>query len=217
MESLYVYHQGDIPLFKSEDETLKKNVDAAIDFRKSFNNFELLSSNNIEFNDNNAGKIEYTYTDPNIGNVKAMEIIAVDGNDKYNILFIANPEQYSSSLPTAQEMIDSIQILSSPAEDEPSTSSQAGDGTGSGEGDDKIDAGSETIVDTFDDPVGTDSGDNGDGIDAGGENTKLLDYECPDYTLKYPSSWHQPDNPICDFSKWDLPTKSGSALRCYWW
>lgn len=166
-ESLYVYHQGDIPLFKSEDETLKKNVDAAIDFRKSFNNFELLSSNNIEFNDNNAGKIEYTYTDQNIGNVKAMEIIAVDGNDKYSIVFISNPDQYPSTLPTAQEMIDSIQIT---PQDEQTTSGQ---GTDTGEDGDKIDAGSETIVDTFDDPVATGGGDEGGNTDGGdgGENT----------------------------------------------
>lgn len=40
----------------------------------------------------------------------AMEIIAVDGNDKYNIIFIANTEQYSSTLPIAQKIVDSIKI-----------------------------------------------------------------------------------------------------------
>ncbi|HEX9320408.1 MAG TPA: hypothetical protein VF884_15855, partial [Nitrososphaeraceae archaeon] len=110
LESLYVYHMANIPLFPSADETLKKNVQAAIDFRKSYKNFQLLSNNEITFNDKPAGQIVYTYSDQNIGDVKAMEIIAVDGNDKYNILFIANTGQYSSTLPAAQKMVDSIQI-----------------------------------------------------------------------------------------------------------
>jgi hypothetical protein len=127
LESLYVYHQGEIPLFQSDDETLKKNIEAEIDFRKSSSNFELISSDIIKFNDNNAGKIEYTYTDPNIGNAKALEIIAVDGNDKYNILFIANTEQYSSTLSSAQDIIDSIQITQPLKNGPPTLSSNSGD------------------------------------------------------------------------------------------
>lgn len=79
-----------------------------------------------------------------------MEIVAVDGKDKYNIVFIANPKQYSSTFPTAQEMIDSMQIT---PQDEQMASGQ---GTDTGEDGDKIDAGSETIVDTFDDTPITD-------------------------------------------------------------
>ena len=94
LESLYVYHLGDIPLGKSEEETLKSNIEATIDYREPYSDFQLLSSNNIEFNGNTAGQIEYTYTDTNIGNTKAKEIIAIDGNDRYDILFIANADQY---------------------------------------------------------------------------------------------------------------------------
>ena len=55
-------------------------------------------------------KLNTHIQNPNIGNAKALEIIAVDGTDKYSILFIANAEQYSSTLPSAQDIIDSIQI-----------------------------------------------------------------------------------------------------------
>jgi hypothetical protein len=123
LESLYVYHEGSIPLFKTADETLKKNVQAVIDFRKSFKNFQLLSNDDVTLHGKPAGQIVYTYTDPSIGDVKAMEIVAVDGSDKYNIVFIANPEQYSTALPVTQKMLDSIQIT--PEDNQLSTDSNA--------------------------------------------------------------------------------------------
>ena len=35
------YHQGDIPLFQSDDETLKKNIEAEIDFTKIIQQFRI--------------------------------------------------------------------------------------------------------------------------------------------------------------------------------
>jgi hypothetical protein len=69
--SVFVYYEGNIPLFGSKGETMKKYRDAAIELRKSFKDFELLSSNTSLFMGKDAIQLEYIYKDPNVGDAKA--------------------------------------------------------------------------------------------------------------------------------------------------
>jgi hypothetical protein len=58
-----------------------------------------------------AHELVYTYTDPTTGNDKAMEVLIVSGVKGYVLSYHAATTEFSSYLPTVQEMIDSFKII----------------------------------------------------------------------------------------------------------
>lgn len=54
-----------------------------------------------------AHTITYTMTDPNAGTIQQMNVLTIDGDEVYSILFTSTPEEFDSYLPTVQWMLSS--------------------------------------------------------------------------------------------------------------
>jgi YVTN family beta-propeller protein len=67
---------------------------------------------NITFLNNIAAKTVYSYTDKNYGEVKILKI-AIEGNGKiYLLTYYAQAKNYYNYLPTIEQMIDSLKLIS---------------------------------------------------------------------------------------------------------
>jgi hypothetical protein len=113
VESVFIYYQDNIPLFDTESETLEQNVLNTIGYREqNSNDFELESSENINFHGLPAHMLVYTSVDQNIGDSKSAEIVVINGDHLYNIIFMANSEQFSDTYTLAEKIFDSMVFLS---------------------------------------------------------------------------------------------------------
>jgi hypothetical protein len=110
-EVFNVWSFKNLPLFENEKKTLDANVKAIIDERMKNSNFRLEESNDIEFNGLPAHKILFTYTDSKSGPTRAMEVILINGNVQYELYFAASTELFAKSLPTAEQMFDSFELV----------------------------------------------------------------------------------------------------------
>ena len=119
-EVFNVWSFKNLPLLENEKKTLDENVKATIDERmKTQSNFRLEESNDIEFNGLPAHKILFTYTDSKSGPTRATEVILINGNVQYELYFAASTELFAKSLPTAEQMFHSFELVGAGSQSTP--------------------------------------------------------------------------------------------------
>jgi len=110
--NVYVYNPGALEYYPSNDTSLDEIVAGEIKSLQQHHDFQLEESNQTTISGNNipAHKLVYTYSDPNIGLAKAMEVLSTDGKSLYILVYTAKPADYPVHLQTIMEMIDSLQL-----------------------------------------------------------------------------------------------------------
>jgi hypothetical protein len=110
--NVYVYNPGALEYYPSNDTSLDEIVAGELKSLQRHNDFQLEESNQTTISGNNipAYKLIYTYSDPNIGLAKAMEVLSTDGKSLYILVYTAKPADYPVHLQTIMKMIDSLQL-----------------------------------------------------------------------------------------------------------
>ncbi len=90
--------------------TLQSSVNAYITSLKSLPNFKLVESNMISFTQSLAQKFVYTYSNPEVGVTKTMDILIIKNNKLYVLSFNSDAVKYDNYLPTIQQMLDSFRF-----------------------------------------------------------------------------------------------------------
>lgn len=94
--------------YTSFDDIIQKELDNL----RLVNDFQLIESNTINLNkvNNPTHKFVYTYSDPSIGNAKALDIIIKKDDKLYYLTYITKPTDYSKNLPLIQKILDSFEF-----------------------------------------------------------------------------------------------------------
>ncbi|MGC1135831.1 MAG: hypothetical protein WA941_23605 [Nitrososphaeraceae archaeon] len=113
---IFVYSAGsrEVPYFRSVNTPLLEVVREELRARQdAYNDFQLLSSNSTTLVNGTvpAEMLSFIYSHPVVGQTKVTAIIAIKGENMYVLEYRAKPDQFSDSLPIAQQMIDSFSIL----------------------------------------------------------------------------------------------------------
>ena len=102
------------------DVPIEDLVAAQISFLKekfANKNFELIESTPITISGDHPGQaLVYTFTDPDVGQAKKMEIITQDGDELFTIDYTAEADDFDTYLPDAQQIVSSVQFLSLPCQ-----------------------------------------------------------------------------------------------------
>lgn len=87
-------------------------VNKEMDYLKLVNDFELIESSNISLKNINsqAHKFVYTYSDPSIGDAKALDIMIPHNNEIYYLSYITKPMDFDKNIKVAQKVFDSFKF-----------------------------------------------------------------------------------------------------------
>jgi eukaryotic-like serine/threonine-protein kinase len=92
--------------------SVKQYVDRHINTKKTLPNFKLIESSPILVAGKPAYKIVFTYSNPEVGTSKTMEILAASADKIYLLSFNADVQKYSDYLLAIDRMIKSFQLKS---------------------------------------------------------------------------------------------------------
>ena len=74
-------------------------------------NYNLIESTTTRLKDGTlAHRLVYSYTDDQLGNLKAMQFFSLKDDRVYDIVYYAKPERYNNYLPTIEKMMDSTEF-----------------------------------------------------------------------------------------------------------
>jgi hypothetical protein len=90
--------------------TPQSSVNAYITSLKSLPNFKLIESNMISFAQSVAQKFVYTYSNPEVGVTKTMDILIIKNDKLYVLSFNSDAVKYDNYLPTIQQMLNSFRF-----------------------------------------------------------------------------------------------------------
>jgi hypothetical protein len=86
------------------------SINSYITSLKSLPNFKLIESNIFSFADSPAQKLVYSYSNPEVGVTKTMDLLIIKNEKLYLLSFNSDELKYNNYLPTIQKMIDSLQF-----------------------------------------------------------------------------------------------------------
>jgi eukaryotic-like serine/threonine-protein kinase len=92
--------------------SVKQYVDMHINIKKTLPNFKLIESSPILVADKPAYRIVFTYSNPEVGTTKTMEILVASADKIYLLSFNADIEKYSDYVLAIDRMIKSFQLKS---------------------------------------------------------------------------------------------------------
>jgi eukaryotic-like serine/threonine-protein kinase len=92
--------------------SVKQYVDRHINTKKTLPNFKLIESSPILVAGKPAYKIVFTYSNPEVGTSKTMEILAASADKIYLLSFNADVQKYSDYVLAIDRMIKSFQLKS---------------------------------------------------------------------------------------------------------
>jgi hypothetical protein len=103
MFDIYVITNDLMPLAELVNERISY-------YRESLPSFQLIDSRPNPIEGRPAHMIEYNFNDSNIGMAKSMELVTKGRTNTYNIIYTAEPTDYSTNFSNIQSMIYSIGI-----------------------------------------------------------------------------------------------------------
>jgi eukaryotic-like serine/threonine-protein kinase len=77
---------------------------------KSLPNFKLIESSILSVADSPAQKLVYSYSNPEVGVTKTIDVLVAKNEKLYLLSFNSDAHKYNVYLPTIQEMINSLQL-----------------------------------------------------------------------------------------------------------
>lgn len=94
------------------DMSFNELVNREMDYLKLVNDFELIESSNISLKNitSQAHKFVYTYSDPSIGDAKALDIMIPHNNQIYYLSYITKPMDFDKNIKFAQKVFDSFKF-----------------------------------------------------------------------------------------------------------
>ena len=97
----------------TENKTIDNIVQEVIDDdRENATSYQLIDSNITKLKDGTlANKTVFTYSPADLGQVKAMETIALKDGKVYDMVYYAKPERYNNYLPTIENIINSTEFV----------------------------------------------------------------------------------------------------------
>ena len=100
-----------ISVYNSENTPLDENVATMLNsLSQTLSDFTPIESNPTTLAGNPAHRLVYGYTDPEIGALQEMQVLTVKDDILYTFTYLAEQSKYLKYLPTALDMLKSIEI-----------------------------------------------------------------------------------------------------------
>jgi tetratricopeptide (TPR) repeat protein len=107
-----------ISVYNSENTPLDENVATMLNsLSQTLSDFTPIESNPTTLAGNPAHRLVYGYTDPEIGALQEMQVLTVKDDILYTFTYLAEQSKYLKYLPTALDMLKSIEIGASTSDD----------------------------------------------------------------------------------------------------